>query len=112
MPRRPPRPTLFPYTTLFRSVPTPVAPPYGGEPSLALSLSVLQAETAAGVRARQAVPDELGHLGGLNCFQGLMVETGGEVILLGSHDASSPRLHLDDLVVSLRNAYQISAAYQ
>src|SRR2546427_9046403 len=34
--RRPPRSTLFPYTTLFRSRPQPFGPPQGGTPGFLL----------------------------------------------------------------------------
>jgi hypothetical protein len=78
-------------------------------PSLVLSLTVLQQRAA---QHRQALPDELVHLGGLNVLHGFMVEPDGEIILFGAHDPDLPLLHLDDVVVALRNAYQVSASYQ
>jgi hypothetical protein len=73
---------------------------------------VLQAEVAAVAQARQGCPDALVHLGGMNRIQGFMGEPDGELILLGAPDAAFPPLHLEDLVISLRNAYQVSPAYQ
>src|SRR5947208_10013273 len=40
--RRPPRSTLFPYTTLFRSRPSPVALPAGADPDLVAALATLR----------------------------------------------------------------------
>src|SRR3712207_8099378 len=56
--RRPPRSTLFPYTTLFRSAPAPVP---GEAPELAVPLQLAQ---RAGV-ALQPVGDDLPRLAGV-----------------------------------------------
>jgi hypothetical protein len=82
------------------------------QPALALSLTLLQQQLAELQRARRKVPDTLVHLEGMNRLQGLMTEPDGELLLLGSRDTAAPSLHLDDLVVALRHAYQVDAAYQ
>jgi hypothetical protein len=76
---------------------------------MALSLTVLQEKAA---KRGQALPEELAHLGGMNRIQGFMMEPDGEILLLGERDPSLPPIHLDDLVVALRNAFQVSPAYQ
>jgi hypothetical protein len=78
---------------------------------LALSLTTLQAEATRLLQARRPLSNELAHLGGLNRIQGYTTEPDGELILLGARDASLPVLHLDDLAVALRNAYQVSSTY-
>lgn len=78
-------------------------------PSLALSLTVLQEEVA---KRPYPLPDELAHLGSMNHVQGILIEPDGELILFGRHDSEVPPFHLDDVVVVLRNAYQVSAVYQ
>jgi hypothetical protein len=77
-----------------------------------LSLTVLQAEVATRHQTRQPLPEALAHLGGMNRLHGCMTEPDGELVLLGEHDATLPPLHLDDLAVAFRNAYQVGPAYQ
>jgi hypothetical protein len=72
-------------------------------PSLALSLSVLQNEVA---KKQHPLPDDVAHLGNINRIQGFIIEPDGEIILFGTHDPETPLLHIDDVAVALRNAYQ------
>ena len=81
------------------------------QPALALSLTLLQQQVATLQRAQRPIPEQLADMGGMTCMQGVMSEPDGELILLGSRDSALPRLHLEDLVVALRNAYQVNAAY-
>ena len=90
--------------TVSVSAPSPMP-----QPSLALSLTVLQAQAE---QHGGTLPQQLVQLGGLNRIHGFLLEPDGEVILLGEHDPALPTLHLDDVAVALRNAYQVSAAYQ
>ncbi len=105
-PRRPPPRESPPADTSPTRL--PAASP---RPALALSLAVLQAEAASAQQVRQSLRNELAHLGGMNRLQGFTTEADGDLILLGDRDASCPPLHLDDLAVALRNAYQVSPAY-
>src|SRR5687767_15480879 len=61
--RRPPRSTLFPYTTLFRSVPDeePAAGQVAGADDPVLDLDVIDLEQAARRNLGQAVHPQLGH---------------------------------------------------
>jgi hypothetical protein len=77
--------------------------------SLALSLTALQAQA---VQARSSLPKQIVQLETMNRIHGFLVEPDGEIILLGAHEPALPALHVDDLAVALRNAYQVSAAYQ
>ncbi len=77
-------------------------------PTLALSLTALQ---KAAERQQHALPEALVTLGGLNRLRGLILEPNGEVVILGDHDPASPLLHLDDVAVVLRNAFQSEATY-
>jgi hypothetical protein len=81
------------------------------QPALALFLTLLQQQVATLQRAQRTVPEQLAEMGGMTCIQGVMSEPDGELILLGSRDSALPRLHLEDLVVALRNAYQVNVAY-
>lgn len=81
------------------------------QPALALSLTLLQQQVATLQRAHRTIPEQLADMGGMTCIQGVMSEPDRELILLGSRDSALPRLHLEDLVVALRNAYQVNAAY-
>src|SRR3712207_8327363 len=65
MKRRPPRSTLFPYTTLFRSLPFPVALVPAAEPQAERQEPAVEGgqRPAAGVRALQRAA-ELAQLGG------------------------------------------------
>jgi hypothetical protein len=85
------------------------APSPTPQPSLALSLTVLQrqAEQHVGTLSQQTV-----QLGWMNRIHGFLLEADGEIILLGEHDPALPMLHLDNVVVALRKAYQVSDAYQ
>jgi hypothetical protein len=78
-------------------------------PPIAFSLKILQ-ERANEFRGH--LPEELTQLSGLNRIQGIATERAGEVLLLGDRDPLFPPIHLDDLVVALRNAYQVSPAYR
>src|SRR5256885_4500107 len=84
--RRPPRSTLFPYTTLFRSVGCAVDPLdlYCGVEGF--GLGVIVADT--GTSDRPAQPEFLGVLG--ECFGGV----------LGAADRKSTRLNSSHLVIS------------
>jgi hypothetical protein len=81
-------------------------------PTLALSLTALQTEAARLQQEKQPLPEALAHLGGINRLRGVIAEPEGELVLLGDHEASLPLIHLDDLAVALRNAYQASPVYQ
>src|SRR5262249_4099355 len=87
-------------------------PEHSLRPTLALSVSALQAEAARLQQARQPLPEALVQLGGMNRIHGVTIEPDGELVLLGEHDASLPPLHLDDLCIAMRNAYQVSSVYQ
>src|SRR3712207_8347844 len=55
--RRPPRSTLFPYTTLFRSGPAPADQGDGDDPDAVLDLRLLPRRKVAALRRRQAALD-------------------------------------------------------
>lgn len=89
-------------------------PRSGSGPALtrALSLRVLQAEATKHQQKHQALPDTLAHLDGLNRLQGFIAAPDGEVIVLGTHEASHPMLSVDDLAIALRSAFKVSPSYQ
>lgn len=75
---------------------------------VALSLKALQAQAALISTPSGAIRT----LAGINEIHGFLMEQDGEVILIGSRNATVPLLHIDDLVVAVRNAYQVSGEYQ
>jgi len=81
-------------------------------PQVALSLKSFQARLTAESQASGRVPKELAELLGITHFQGFLSEQLDDVVLLGSKLPGAPPLHLDDLLVALRNAYQVSSEYQ
>jgi hypothetical protein len=83
--------------------PAPASEPF--KPSLAVSLAGLTA------RLRKRGGDALAQLGGLNRIVGVSVEESGDALLLGHKEPSWPSLHIDDLAVALRSAYQTGPEY-
>jgi hypothetical protein len=83
----------------------------GLRPSSALSLTALQGAALRSSQSGQPLADELAYLGGINRIRGFVVEPNGDVVLLGDRDSAVPRIHIDDLVVALRNAYEVGVAY-
>jgi hypothetical protein len=47
----------------------------------------------------------------MNRICGFLVEPDGELVFLGDQDSSLPPIHLDDLAIAFRHAYQVSAVY-
>lgn len=79
--------------------------------SLTVSLTALQREAKQSVQARAPMSDAVSRLGGMTGVLGWMKE-GDDVWLLGARDASHPPIGLDELVVALRSAFQVSQVYQ
>lgn len=90
----------------------PALLPAADTSSAALSLTVLQREAQKADRARTALPKEIVELGGLNRIRGFVVEEGGDVVLFGDRDGRAPQIHIDDLMVSVRSAYQTESLYR
>jgi hypothetical protein len=76
-------------------------------PTLALSMRGLSKALAKGQSTAK-----WSQLGGLNRLMGLSVESDGDILLLGSHEPSWPRLRSDDLAVALRSAFRAGPEYQ
>lgn len=80
----------------------------GPSPTLALSIQRLQDELQDAVSAGRPFTEAESQLFGLNQIEGFTTGNGEETILFGKHDPTIPRIELDDLLVALRNAYQVS----
>lgn len=80
-------------------------------PTLALSLRALEDDIRAAVAAHGAATPVQARLFGLNRIEGFTASPQQDTVLFGSHDPSLPDIALDDLLVSLRNAYEAGPEY-
>src|SRR2546426_10186926 len=97
--RRPPRSTLFPYTTLFRSIVQPVPPAFTGEPPAS---QALYAGRTARFRAAATGSAPLAYRwrkNDTNLFDGGSV-SGAQTDSLTISDRKSTRLNSSHLVIS------------
>jgi hypothetical protein len=75
-----------------------------------LSLGALQRHARQAHSSRSRMPETLARLDGITRVHGWMLE-GDDILLLGSREPALPALHLDDLAVVLRSAYQVTDTY-
>lgn len=80
-------------------------------PSVALSLAALQARARRARAAGAPLPTDVVQLAGMNRIDGVVIaET--DIILLGRREASAPFIHVDDLMVAIRSAYETDNIYR
>lgn len=79
---------------------------------LALSLVQYQRELRAALSTGTPPPDPIRTLHGLNHIVGILRTGDGDILLVGSHDSAVPDMELDDLLVTLRNAYAVGPEFQ
>jgi len=104
-----PRPALTPVHA--RPVHGPLPPAQTRRISAAFSMAELQRRAQAARAEGKRLPDELRTLGGINFILGFTVR-GSEIILLGARDPQAPQMHIDDLMVALRSAWQAGPRYR
>jgi hypothetical protein len=73
----------------------------------AISIRQYEIEIRQAIQAGRPLDENIRYIHGLNQIDGFLIEPDEEVILFGRHDPLIPPLQLDDLVVALRNAYQV-----
>ena len=80
-------------------------------PRVAVSLTQLQDRSREAVQNTGSIPGEIASLYGLTRIDGFTVEESDGILLLGQRDPGRAPLELDDLLVALRNAYEVSEDY-